>query len=198
MTARVTNSNVNEKNRMSKGRMELAMLVGEGDQAATLNAAMHRLGAQVCLSEEPACEPMPAQAGVPERVVLTAVSDVPASIAPGPLDPVGDDDWVLVLPRSDDAPSRLMESFIGASVPGDVGVELGSPPVSVRLGRDGVLGTAMPEAPVDKDGDPGSGEGDVGTTGKGREVHPVAETAAMQLPAQRPFGLAFPSFGGST
>jgi DNA (cytosine-5)-methyltransferase 1 len=55
VTARVTGSDVNKRNRMSKGRMELAMLVGDGPQAATINAAMHRLGTLVCLSEEPAC-----------------------------------------------------------------------------------------------------------------------------------------------
>jgi len=59
VTARVTGSNVNEKNRMSRGRMELAMLVGDGPRAATINAAMHRLGAQVCLSADPACGECP-------------------------------------------------------------------------------------------------------------------------------------------
>lgn len=59
VTARVTGSNVNEKNRMSKGRMELSMLVGGGPEAATINAAMHRLGTLVCLSEEPECGTCP-------------------------------------------------------------------------------------------------------------------------------------------
>jgi len=59
VTARITDSNVNEKNRMSKGRMELAMLVGDGDQAATINAAMHRLGNRVCLPEGPLCAECP-------------------------------------------------------------------------------------------------------------------------------------------
>jgi DNA (cytosine-5)-methyltransferase 1 len=59
VTARVTGSNVNEKNRMSRGRMELAMIVGDGPTATTINAAMHRLGNQVCFSEEPACGKCP-------------------------------------------------------------------------------------------------------------------------------------------
>jgi DNA (cytosine-5)-methyltransferase 1 len=59
VTARVTGSNVNEKNRMSKGRMELSMLVGDGPEAATINAGMHRLGSLVCLTEEPACGKCP-------------------------------------------------------------------------------------------------------------------------------------------
>jgi hypothetical protein len=61
VTARVTGSNVNEKNRMSKGRMELSMLIGDGPEAATINAAMHRLGSLVCLTEEPACGKCPLQ-----------------------------------------------------------------------------------------------------------------------------------------
>lgn len=59
VTARVTGSNVNERHRMSKGRMELSMLVGDGPRAATINAAMHRLGNQVCMSEEPRCKVCP-------------------------------------------------------------------------------------------------------------------------------------------
>jgi DNA (cytosine-5)-methyltransferase 1 len=59
VTARVTGSDVDERNRMSKGRMELAMLVGDGDTAATLNAALHRLGSQVCAAENPDCQRCP-------------------------------------------------------------------------------------------------------------------------------------------
>lgn len=59
VTARVTGSRVNEKNRMSKGRMELSMLIGDGPDAAMINAAMHRLGSFVCLSDEPACQHCP-------------------------------------------------------------------------------------------------------------------------------------------
>lgn len=131
---------------------------------------------------------MPAQAAVPERIVI-ATSLRLAPLTPLSLDFVGDDSGVLVLPRSDHGPSGLVESLIGPSVSGDVGVQLGSPPVSVRLGRDGVLGTTMPEAPVDEDGDPGSGESNVGPARKGCEVHAVAETTTVQLAAQRPFGL---------
>ncbi|MHB8450567.1 MAG: hypothetical protein ACYDAQ_08995, partial [Mycobacteriales bacterium] len=59
VTARVTGSDVDERNRMSKGRMALAMLVGDGARAATLNAALHRLGSQVCVAENPACQRCP-------------------------------------------------------------------------------------------------------------------------------------------
>jgi DNA (cytosine-5)-methyltransferase 1 len=59
VTARVTDTNVDERNRMSTGRMELAKIVGDGPRAATINAAMHRLGNRVCLSEEPCCRLCP-------------------------------------------------------------------------------------------------------------------------------------------
>lgn len=59
VTARLTGTDVDERNRMSTGRMELAKLVGDGHRAATLNAAMHRLGNQVCVAEDPACQTCP-------------------------------------------------------------------------------------------------------------------------------------------
>lgn len=59
VTARVTATDVDERNRMSKGRMELALLVGDGARAAVLNAAMHRLGNQLCRAENPQCDDCP-------------------------------------------------------------------------------------------------------------------------------------------
>lgn len=59
VTARLTGSDVDEKNRMSNGRMELALLIGGGERAATLNAAMHRLGNKLCTAESPNCEVCP-------------------------------------------------------------------------------------------------------------------------------------------
>lgn len=41
------------------GRMELAKLVGAGEDAALLNAALHRLGSTVCLPDEPLCRLCP-------------------------------------------------------------------------------------------------------------------------------------------
>jgi len=61
VTARITGTNVDERNRMSTGRVELSKLVGDGPRAATINAAMHRLGNQICLSEEPDCRACPLQ-----------------------------------------------------------------------------------------------------------------------------------------
>ncbi|WP_298442868.1 DNA cytosine methyltransferase [Ferrimicrobium sp.] len=59
VTARINHSDVDKRNRMSTGRMELAILVGDGAKAATVNAAMHRLGNQICLIGEPLCTQCP-------------------------------------------------------------------------------------------------------------------------------------------
>lgn len=59
VVSRLNGDNNNEKNRMSVGRMELAMIIGHGDSAATVNAAIHRLGCSVCLPKEPKCSSCP-------------------------------------------------------------------------------------------------------------------------------------------
>ena len=59
VTARVTGTNVDRRKQRSEGRMELAKLVGGGENAATLNAAMHRLGQMICTPSEPACHDCP-------------------------------------------------------------------------------------------------------------------------------------------
>lgn len=59
VTARVTDTDVDCRNRSSVGRMELAKLVGHGDSAAILNIAMHRLGATICRPHNPDCTDCP-------------------------------------------------------------------------------------------------------------------------------------------
>ena len=59
VTARLTGTTVDRRNRNSTGRMELAKLVGVGEDAATLNVAMHRLGQSVCTPRNPACHNCP-------------------------------------------------------------------------------------------------------------------------------------------
>lgn len=61
VTARVTGTDVDYRNRSSVGRMELAKLVGHGDSAAILNIAMHRLGTTICRPHNPACTDCPVQ-----------------------------------------------------------------------------------------------------------------------------------------
>ena len=131
---------------------------------------------------------VPAPATVSERFMLMR-STVPNAIAPGSLNYVGNVGRVLMLPSPDDDPSCLAQTLIRPAVTGDVGVKLGPPPVGVRLGSHGVLGTAVPEAAVDEDGDPSAGEGDVGPARDGRHVDAIAETPSMQLAPEGTLGL---------
>lgn len=55
-TARLIGSPIDRQNRLSHGRMELARLIGDGEGAATVNAALHRLGTTVCTSDAPECD----------------------------------------------------------------------------------------------------------------------------------------------
>lgn len=57
--ARLTATEIDRRNRLSHGRMELARLIGDGDSAAMVNAALHRLGTTVCTAEEPRCTGCP-------------------------------------------------------------------------------------------------------------------------------------------
>lgn len=61
VTARVTGTDVDRRNRGSEGRMELAKLIGHGKRAVTLNSAMHRLGSTTCLPKKPICKECPVQ-----------------------------------------------------------------------------------------------------------------------------------------
>ena len=62
VTARVTGTNVDRRRQKSEGRLELAKLIGGGENATMLNAAMHRLGQQICTPNEPACYDCPVRA----------------------------------------------------------------------------------------------------------------------------------------
>lgn len=55
VTARVTGTDVDRHNKLSNGRMELAKLIGAGERAATINAAMHRIGNEICTTNAPSC-----------------------------------------------------------------------------------------------------------------------------------------------
>lgn len=59
VTARMTGTEVDQRNQLSEGRIELAKLLGDGSQAAILNAAMQRLGKVICKPERPQCSHCP-------------------------------------------------------------------------------------------------------------------------------------------
>ncbi len=94
---------------------------------------------------------------------------------------------VFMLPDSDADPTGFGEALIGVAVSGSVVGDLAGPERSVG-GCDGVvLGTAVPEAAVDENGDAGGGEHHVGGTSEvaqGADRHPVAQTLRMSGRAQ--------------
>lgn len=59
-----------------------------------------------------------------------------------------------MLPDANDPPARPLQCRVMAPVAFDVGVELPEPPLSIRLGDRPVLGTSVPKAAVNEDGDP--------------------------------------------
>ena len=61
---------------------------------------------------------------------------------------------VLVLPDSYDGPAGGRQSVIVAAVASDVAIELDLPVVAVRAWARPMLGTPVPKAPIDEDGDP--------------------------------------------
>ena len=89
-----------------------------------------------------------------------------------------------MLPDPDHRPARVLKNNISLTIPLDVSCKLGQPVVLVALRVGCVLGTAMPEAAVDEDGDLLPREHDVGApasvSSERREIDTVAETLPMQ------------------
>lgn len=89
----------------------------------------------------------------------------------------------LVLPGSNNRPATPHECIVRLPIPGPVAADLPGPPLSVGCGEMTVLGTAVPETPVDEDCHPRSGEDDVGSTPEIRErlrVHPKPKAHSVQ------------------
>jgi hypothetical protein len=99
---------------------------------------------------------------------------------------------VLMLPDSEHSPPQGAQMSIRLTIPLDVPGEFGCPPRAVGGGRGLVLGTAVPEAPVDEHHDSGASKQDVRTStgqpGK-RGVDAVAQTSSVELASEEHFGL---------
>lgn len=106
-------------------------------------------------------------------------------VSPQLLDPICHCDRVLMLPRSHDEPAQLIKAAAVATVTGDVRIKFGSPPVCVRLRSHSMLRATMPEAAIHEDGDPRPGEDNVRAPWKVRDIHPEAESAAVQFTPNR-------------
>ena len=90
---------------------------------------------------------------------------------------------VVVLPDPDHEPASIFEEKCSLPVSFSIGVDLGFPPRSVALRRFPVLGTPVPEATIDKYGDLGRANHDVGAPRNVRlwpAVYPVAKPSSVQ------------------
>jgi len=87
-----------------------------------------------------------------------------------------------VLPDADDVPSALAELAGDAFIAGDVIFALFVPELPICLRAGVALGTAMPEASIDEDGDLLLGECKVGLSGQRKMPSPAGD---LVLPQQR-------------
>jgi hypothetical protein len=105
-------------------------------------------------------------------------------LTPQPLDCIGNDGWVLMLPRSHNEPAGFPEYCFVPSVTGKVRIELGAPPCGVRLRSNCMHGTAMPETTVHEDSDPGPSQSDVRSSREVPHVDSVPEPSTVQLASE--------------
>lgn len=119
--------------------------------------------------------------------MLTVRSSI-GSLPPQALDLTGDNGGIIVFPCPDNEPPISAQGDGVPLVPGLIGIELAAPPSGIRLGGDGMLRTAVPEAAVNEHGDAGAGQHDVRAPRQPPGVDPESEAATMQGPAQRELG----------
>ncbi len=90
---------------------------------------------------------------------------------------------VLVFPESQNPPTAFGQLLGMKTIPLDIGLEFGRPPLSVGLGRRAMVRTGVPEAPVQVDSDPEARKSYVrfgaGEMGDG-EVHPISQSPSVE------------------
>jgi hypothetical protein len=110
------------------------------------------------------------------------------SLGVGSDDSIGDVGRLLVLPHPEYLPATGRQSGVDRFVARYVPRELWAPVIGVSAWDVAVLGTAMPEAPVDEDGKASPGEDNVGTNkaprGAEGKIDAEAQAAAMELRAE--------------
>lgn len=84
-----------------------------------------------------------------------------SEVIKSPYDVIGDGFGRLMFPVAPNSPPALTEHLVGAAVSGDVPVQLLRPPVCVGRWPGGMLGTSVPEAPINEDRQSGTTPRDV-------------------------------------
>ena len=85
-----------------------------------------------------------------------------------------------MLPDADDFPSPAPERAVHAAVAGHVGLAFAVPEGAVGFRAGVALGTAVPEATVDEDGDLLFGKGKVGLSWQRQVPSPSDDLVALQ------------------
>jgi hypothetical protein len=93
----------------------------------------------------------------------------------------GNNARVLMLPSTDYDPTCITQRLSDSLVPLPVSLELLPPPLGVCLRGHGMLGAAMPEAPIDEDGDACTAEHDVWPAWEASYVHTEAQSAPVKF-----------------
>lgn len=95
-----------------------------------------------------------------------------------------------MLPDPDTQPSCLGEECVNLPVPIDVALELRSPVIRVGLWIRRVIGAAVPEAPIDEDGDTSAPKDEIGSSPdrfQGSSGDPISKALAVEYAAKREF-----------
>lgn len=83
---------------------------------------------------------------------------------------LGGDPRILVRPKAKHVPVGISQRLIDCSIALPVGCQLCLPILPVGAGQRAMVGTAMPEAAVDEDGDARLREDDIGSHRSGGET----------------------------
>lgn len=89
-----------------------------------------------------------------------------------------------MFPNTDHPPTNCPEDQVSLPISANVGGQLFMPPLAVCVWEGAMVGTAVPEAPVDEHGDLTARERDVGSAARHtweRPLDPVAEASSIKF-----------------
>ena len=175
VAARVAGTNSHQLNRLTDGRIDLARLVGSGEDAALRMAALRLLAATRCGVHVAVLRGLSARRLVSERSdgSLSEIRDFHCRSGCVGLD--------LTLPDSQHPPTCSDECFICREVAGAVDVQLASPAIGIWAAelRRPMRGATMPEAPINEDRNAVLGQEQVGLVPTDTTMQSVPEAEGM-------------------
>lgn len=109
------------------------------------------------------------------------------SLSPQSLNAFGDNHRILMLPHPDDDPVRLLKVRFVSAITSNIRIELGAPPISIRLRSHRMLRATMPKTAINENCDLGSGENNVWSPWKDCNIDPVSKPTSVQFLSQCQF-----------